>query len=80
MAETAKDLAFALFDQGKSPGNPEVKKLGLKRKTRYNYLQLWKKANPENGGTTPREPKGTTPSKAGTPTTPITVGKITINP
>lgn len=38
-----KEKAFALFDQGKRPSDPEVKSLGLKPKTRYNYYQLWKK-------------------------------------
>ena len=38
MAETAKELCFALFDQGKRPGDPEVKALGLKRKSTYNYF------------------------------------------
>jgi len=38
MAETAKELAFALFDQGKRPSDPEVEALGLKRKSTYNYF------------------------------------------
>ncbi|KKN59498.1 hypothetical protein LCGC14_0541120 [marine sediment metagenome] len=43
MAETRKELALALFDQGKRPSDPEVKALGLKPKTCYNYFQDWKK-------------------------------------
>ena len=88
MAETAKELVFALFDQGRRPSDPEVKALGLKPKTTYNYYQQWKKAYPggedntleETGGTTPRKPNSTTTGKAGTPTTPITVGKTNIMP
>ena len=41
---TKKDQAFSLFDQGKKPSSPEVKQLGLKPKTLYNYFQLWKKS------------------------------------
>ena len=48
-----KDHAFALFDQGKRPGDQEVKNLGLKPKTTYNYYQGWKKS----GGTTGAEEK-----------------------
>ena len=39
-----KDKAFALFDQGKRPSDQEVKDLGLKPKTTYNYFQEWKKS------------------------------------
>lgn len=94
MAETAKELAFVLFDQGKRPSDPEVKALKLKRRTTYNYYQAWKKAHPGSEsstidadgttlgskGSTLDKPSGTTPSKAGTPTAPIIVGKITITP
>jgi hypothetical protein len=38
-----KDQAFVLFDQGKRPGDQDVKNLGLKPKTTYNYFQEWKK-------------------------------------
>lgn len=85
MAETAKELAFALFDQGKRPSDPEVEALGLKRKSTYNYFQGWKKLHPELNGTTTTKPDGsttakggTTTRKTGTPATLITVGKITI--
>ena len=78
MAETAKELVFALFDQGRRPSDPEVKALGIKSKTTYDYYQRWKKLNPQEEGTTTVEPSGTTTGKAGTPTTPIIVGKITI--
>ena len=37
-----KDQAFSLFDQGKKPSSPEVKQLGLKPKTSYNYFQEFK--------------------------------------
>jgi hypothetical protein len=39
-----KTKAFALFDQGFKPSNPEVKSLGLKPKSTHNYFQLWKKS------------------------------------
>lgn len=38
-----KNQAFKLFAEGKKPGSPEVKSLGLASKTRYNYFQEWKK-------------------------------------
>jgi len=38
MAETAKELAFALFNEGKRPKDPEVKALGLKRRSTYSYF------------------------------------------
>lgn len=85
MAEkAAKELAFALFDEDKRPSDPEVKSLGIKSKTRYNYFQEWKKAHSEQDGSTPEGTKGTpdepkgTPSKAGVATSPVTVGRITI--
>ena len=40
-----KDQAFDLFNQGFRPGDPEVKTLALKPKSRYNYYQLWKKSS-----------------------------------
>ncbi len=40
---STKDQAFKLFAEGKKPGSPEVKSLGLASKTRYNYFQEWKK-------------------------------------
>lgn len=89
MKKSKKALAFALFDQGKRPSDPEVKALDVKRKSIYAYFQEHKKLHPkgedattigENGITTGE--KGTTISKAksGTPTTPVTVGRITITP
>jgi len=44
---TKKDTAFALFDEGKVPLSPELKALGLKGSTRYNYYYEWQK----QGGT-----------------------------
>ena len=41
-----KSKAFELFNQGYRPGDKEVKALGLKSKTTYNYYQLWKKSGP----------------------------------
>jgi hypothetical protein len=37
--KTGKEKAFALFDKGFVPSSPEVKALGLKSKTRYNYFR-----------------------------------------
>jgi hypothetical protein len=39
-----KERAFRLFDEGKRPGNPEVKALGIKPNSAYRYYQEWKKA------------------------------------
>lgn len=83
MASTGKVLAFALFDKGKRPSDPEVKGLGLKPKSRYNYFQEWKKLSE----TTPEEQKGSEGNPPGSKkvavrasTAQITVGKITIVP
>lgn len=37
-----KQKAFELFSQGMRPSNPEVKSLGLKPKSLYNYFQEFK--------------------------------------
>lgn len=37
-----KQKAFDLFNQGFRPSDTEVKALGLKTKSRFNYYQLWK--------------------------------------
>jgi hypothetical protein len=42
--DSIKEIAFQLFDQGKRPGDPEVKALGIKPNTAYRYYQEWKKA------------------------------------
>lgn len=42
MAKT-KDKAFALFSLKKVPTSPEVKALGIKAGTRWNYFNEWKK-------------------------------------
>lgn len=39
-----KSKAFQLFGEGKRPSDPEVKAIGLKPKTTYNYYQEWKKS------------------------------------
>lgn len=80
MAESAKKQAFALFDQGKRPKDPEVKALRIKPKSTYSYFQEWKKKRPEQNDTTTVESKGATTVRSGTPTAPITVGRITITP
>jgi len=41
---TKRQAAFAYFDKGLSSSSPEVKALGLKSHTRYNYFLEWKKA------------------------------------
>ena len=54
-----KNKAFALFNQGFRPGDQEVKALGLKPKTSYNYFQLWKQSSimaaPDNGAEQPED-------------------------
>lgn len=42
MAKT-KDKAFALFTRDKKPRDPEVKALGIKSSTRWNYYNEWKR-------------------------------------
>jgi hypothetical protein len=39
-----KESLFRLFDDGKRPGDPEVKALDIKPNTVYRYYQEWKKA------------------------------------
>lgn len=39
-----KDKAFELFNRDKRPSDEEIKKLGLKPKTTYNYYQQWEKS------------------------------------
>jgi hypothetical protein len=39
-----KKRMFRLFDEGKRPGDPEVKALGIKPNSAYRYYQEWKKA------------------------------------
>jgi len=41
--DTKKAKAFLLFNEGKRPGDPKVKNLGIKPKTAYRYYQDWKK-------------------------------------
>ena len=36
-----KDKAFELFDQELEVGSPEIKDLGLKGATKYNYYRDW---------------------------------------
>lgn len=43
---TKKEQAFALFDEGKVPKSAEVKVLGLKGSTRYNYYYAWQRQSP----------------------------------
>jgi len=38
-----KDKAFTLFDEGKTSSSPDVKALGLKGTTKYNYYLEWQK-------------------------------------
>jgi hypothetical protein len=45
--EVAKELAFALFDEGRRPSDTEVKALGLKSRSTYCYYQQWKKLHPD---------------------------------
>ena len=40
--DSMKEKAVQLFDEGKRPGDPEVKSLGIKPNTAYRYYQEWK--------------------------------------
>jgi len=42
--QSMKERAFRLFDEGKRPGDPEVKALGIKPTSAYRYYQEWKKS------------------------------------
>jgi len=42
--DSMKKRMFGLFDEGKRPGDLEVKALGLKPNSTYRYYQEWKKA------------------------------------
>jgi len=42
--DNMKRRMFGLFDEGRRPGDPEVKALGLKPNSTYRYYQEWKKA------------------------------------
>ena len=46
MTKGKKEQAFALFDQGRRPSDPEVKALGVKNKTLYMYFTLSGSSNP----------------------------------
>ena len=41
--DTKKAQAFELFNEGKRPGDSEVKSLGIKPNSAYRYYQQWKK-------------------------------------
>ena len=77
-------IAYELFDQGKRPSDPEIKVLGLRPKSTYDYFQRWKreKKSIERGSTTPPDistklgPTG----KPGGSSKGIEIGKITILP
>ncbi len=47
---TRKEKAFKLFEEGKTASSPEVKALGLKGRTKYNYYLDWQK---DRGVTSP---------------------------
>lgn len=42
--DSMKQRVFRLFDEGKRPGDPEAKALGIKPNSAYRYYQEWKKA------------------------------------
>ena len=46
MTKGKKEQAFAIFDQGRRPSDPEVKALGAKNKTLYMYFTLSGSSNP----------------------------------
>lgn len=41
--KTKKEKAFALFDEGKTSSDDEIKALNLKGSTKYNYFAEWQK-------------------------------------
>ena len=43
MVKSKKDEACTLFNQGKTPDDPELLDLGLKLETIKRYFRLWKK-------------------------------------
>lgn len=45
----ARKKAFAFFDQGKMPADPEVKALGLTHPTRWSYFSDWQKESQKPG-------------------------------
>jgi len=51
-SKSKKAQAFALFSQGKRPGDGEVKYLGIKPNSAYRYYQDWKKAQDNNDNPT----------------------------
>ena len=57
-----KDKAFALFDEGKTSSSPDVKALGLKGTTKYNYYADWQKSkgvtSPSQGAISEAKGKG----------------------
>ena len=57
-----RDKAFELFDEGKTSSSPEVKALGLKGTTRYNYYADWQKSkgvtSPSQGAISEAKGKG----------------------
>lgn len=48
MAKTKKDEAFALFNQGRQPKDPEIQELGIKKETLSRYFRYWKQGNPND--------------------------------
>lgn len=62
MAKSKKEQAFALFDQGRRPSDPEVKELGVKKETLYRYFTYWKSENPSRTETT----ESSSPTRTGT--------------
>jgi len=45
MTKDKREQAFAFFNQGKRPSDPEVKELGVKNETLCRYLRLWESLN-----------------------------------
>ena len=53
-----KEVAFELFEQGKGPGDEEIKALGLKGKVPFTYYRKWKTIKEEAGELVPESETG----------------------
>ena len=85
--KSAKAIAFEFFSQGKRPADLELKALGVKERSLFNYFQEFKKLNPslgssgDNGDGESKDTEGdTSKDNKVSGGKPVEVGKITIAP